>query len=397
MSNKKRKLDLIEENIHKKLKINIDDIPEVEYVTPTKNRININNDNNNDIKRLSEYSYSSNDGEFLEYMARISANWDKLKTPRRSSIVSNKSQARIPKSVKFSNVFIRNYNQSGGINSCGVTAKGPSLHLGTQLIDEIKNDIESFEDKRKRERKGDRYAALTQRQRVLKLNRMNKNDKINKRKLKDENDQLRVYNKCQKVGCSCKSIFNQTCKELKINIKYFIGLECNNDKKIIKNEMKQLNKLKKKELIDVLKECHIKKYGKIDVCCVDERCNCFKNGIECFIDHSNSLLCQCGGNILYLRNDNNNDSNININTDNISKDDIKKSDKRRKLAFACGNDSGNDYNINVLKYDINKFNPNEIKSDEIGNKYYDIKNYREPINSPKIKKKLQEWQTYYDA
>merc|ERR1719361_1808648 len=61
-------------------------------------------------------------------------------------------------------------------------------------------------------------------------------------------------------------------------------------------ERKRLSKLKKPQVLEAICRLQFAKWGRYDVCCVDEHCECFRNGIECQVD---SDCCDCGGDVVY--------------------------------------------------------------------------------------------------
>ena len=114
------------------------------------------------------------------------------------------------------------------------------------------------------------------------------------------------------------------------------------------------------------------------MCCTDDSCECYRNGIECQL--GTRLECGCGGNVVY---------------NNVIGDDWKwnKSGFSKKNSLCCANPNGNTLKLIVTEY---KGDPQKGEHEVV--KVADDESWESgDFNSFLIQKKLSDWNDYYDS
>jgi len=302
-----------------------------------------------------------------------------------SDLKKEKRQRRCrgDKRVNWGRIECRNYEQRCGIWSGGVpNNKGPSLHLG-RLLTESTLQIDEWKPKSK----GVRELGVKERkQRVALFSPAD----LGRKKLKMDREEISRLNKSREnIGCHCLSIYKMKKDQI---IQRLVFLQCrgineggnsnegdNNNEGDNSNHndnakalTKTMKKCKKNEVMEQLMRLQFKLYGRYDVCCVDESCECFRNGIECQID---SDCCDCGGDTVY--------NNYIGEQWTFGKPPSSKRD-----SLSCGNPAGNTHNLIVTQFkgDPDKEEHDEVKVAEDG--FVKFK-------SPAVQKYIQDWNEHY--
>mmetsp|Transcript_17309 Transcript_17309/g.27026 ORF Transcript_17309/g.27026 Transcript_17309/m.27026 type:complete len:494 (-) Transcript_17309:83-1564(-) len=314
-------------------------------------------------------------------------NWNRNATPIQSSMKLQKTKARTSyddgscKKVNWGNVSVRNFEQRCGVLSCGVPQEnGPSLHLGkflsssTSKVDEYEHDKQQESGKKEWPNGG----GLSKKERIARVKQFSPAD-CQRKKLKQDCMEIDQLQKSRtKIGCQCVSVYKMRKDQLVSRILKLtvVSDDDDDDGKPLqvrrKQRKKELCKLKKKELFQQLITIQQMKYGRYDVCCVDDECDCFRQGIECQID---SVCCACGGDTVY--------SNY-LTSGAESKNTAKKQD-----SLACANPSGNTLNISVL--DFVKMNSARNEHEVVKKAESDIL----PFASPCVQKRINDWNEHY--
>ena len=317
--------------------------------------------------------------EWTEILSEsVVSKWDAAAAPIRSSLKKEKRQrrCRADKRVNWGRIECRNFEQRCGIWSGGVpNHKGPSLHLG-RLLTESTLEIDEWESSatlKGSEKKGVRELGVKERkQRVALFSPAD----LGRKKLKMDREEISRLNKSREnIGCHCLSIYKMKKEQI---IKRLVFLQCrdsNGDANSTvdpKSLTKSMKKCKKNEVMEKLMRLQFQLYGRYDVCCVDESCECFRNGIECQID---SDCCDCGGDTVY---------NNYIGDQWI----FGKPPSSKRDSLSCGNPAGNTHGLIVTQYkgDPDKGEHTEVQVAEDG--FVKFK-------SPAVQKYIQDWNEHY--
>eukprot|EP01083_Nonionella_stella_P115238 341446_1 len=298
----------------------------------------------------------------------LKVTWNASATPIRSSMKKHKKKKKKltsnGKRVNWGKIECRNYEQRCGILSSAVPSEtGPSLHLG-RLISETTTNIDEYESI-KHDTSSHDWGELPKKERIQRVKQFSTED-VEKQRLKEDMNEIKLLNQSRNdIGCKCISIYKMKKNDMMARIRHL-------DKTL---EVKPLKKLKKEDLLKRLSAMQFEKYGRYDVCCVDDDCVCFREGIECQID---SECCACGGDVVY--------------NNYLNGKQKKKKKMNKKDSLCCANPNGNTLNVSVLDY-VDKGKWKELYEHDVA------KSIESPFlsfKSPVVQKRIDEWKEHYN-
>lgn len=342
-------------------------------ISMDQNELNQNDENvpnhsaNNANNEVTQCSQSNK--EWTDILSEsVTSKWNAAATPIRSSLKKPKRPQQRRRRISWGQIECRNFEQRCGILSGGVpNSHGPSLHLG-KLLTERTHEIDEWESTSTA--KGVRELKVKERKQRVAL--FSPKD-LERKKLKMDREEIsRLTKSRENIGCDCLSIYKMKKDQIIERILYIKGSDTNSTVDI-DAEKKRLKKLKKNEVLEILMKMQFAKYGRYDVCCVDESCECFRHGIECQID---SDCCDCGGDTVY--------NNFIVENWKLGKPESSKKD-----SLSCGNPNGNTLKVVVTdhKGESERGEHDVLKVAEDG--FVKFK-------SPAVQKSIIDWNQHYE-
>jgi len=321
------------------------------------------------IEQSQSSSTRSTSKEWTDILSEsVRSKWNRNATPVRSAMKAKrptKSNATRSASVCWGKVECRAFEQRSGVLSDGVPqSKGPSLCLG-RMLSETQTDLEEFESARAGIRKG--ALTLSRKERIARVKSFSPKDVSRGALSKDQRATNVLTASREHKGCGCTSIYKMKKDEMAKRLIFLGDGSC---------DEKALRKLKKKELMTRLSRVQFAKYGRYDVCCVDEDCECVRNGIECQID---SECCHCGGDTVY-----------NNWLSDADKSEMDVSVPRKTDSLACANPNGNTQRLSAMDY------PGDVKKAQHA-VLATAQDCFVAFQSKSAQKCISDWNRHYDA